>query len=457
MATSPRMEIRPQKGPQEKFAASSADFAIYGGSAGGGKTWSLLLEPLRHSANPEFGTVIFRRNSVQVRNEGGLWDESAKLYPIVGARPQESILQWRFPSGSKLKFAHLEHEKTKYDWQGSQIPLIGFDELTHFSRSQFLYMLSRNRSTCGVRPYMRATTNPDADSWVADFIRWWIDQDTGLAIPERSGVVRYFTTVSDEVIWGAGLQELLDRYSDLSPHDIKSFTFISASVFDNKILLAKDPGYLGNLKAQSLVERERLLGGNWKIRPSAGLYFKRSYFEIVDAAPADARRVRCWDLAATSADEGKTPDWTVGMRMSRDSQGLFYIEHIERMQASPEKVERAIANLAQSDGQATTIRIPQDPGQAGKAQAQYLTRQLAGFNIRTKRVTGDKVTRAMPASAQAEAGNIKIVRGAWNEAFIGEAENFPGGSKDDQVDTLSDCIEELTGGDIGDRPMIRRL
>ena len=448
------MQIRPQKGPQEKFAATPADFAIYGGSAGGGKTWSLLLEPLRHSGNPEFGTVIFRRNSVQVRNEGGLWDESAKLYPIIGARPQESILQWKFPSGAKLKFAHLEHEKTKYDWQGSQIPLISFDEQTHFSRSQFLYMLSRNRSTCGVRPYMRATTNPDADSWVADFIAWWIDQDTGLAIPERSGIVRFFTTISDEVIWGSSRLELLDRYPDLTPHDIKSFTFVSASIYDNKILLAKDPGYLGNLKAQSQVERERLLGGNWKIRPSAGLYFKRSYFEIVDAVPANDQKARCWDLAATSAAEGKTPDWTVGMKMSRSSNGIFYIEHIERLQASPEKVEQAISNMAEIDGESVTIRIPQDPGQAGKYQSQYLTRMLAGYNIRTKRVTGDKTTRAMPASAQAEAGNIKLLRGAWNEAFINEAENFPCGAKDDQIDTLSDCIDELSSGG---EPRIRRL
>jgi predicted phage terminase large subunit-like protein len=145
------------------------------------------------------------------------------------------------------------------------------------------------------------------------------------------------------------------------------------------------------------------------------------------------------------------------MLASRDSAGIFYIEHVERFQASPEKVERAILNMARSDGQATLVRLPQDPGQAGKAQAQYLARQLAGFNIRTKRVTGDKVTRAAPASAQAEAGNIKIVRGPWNEAFLSEVENFPGGGKDDQVDALSDCIEELIGGGIGDRPMIRRL
>ena len=90
-------------------------------------------------------------------------------------------------------------------------------------------------------------------------------------------------------------------------------------------------------------------------------------------------------------------------------------------------------------------------------QSRYLASKLAGYNVRTKRVTGDKVTRAMPASAQAEAGNIQLVRARWNEAFLREAENFPGGGKDDQIDTLSDCIEELTLGDVGDRPLVRRL
>jgi predicted phage terminase large subunit-like protein len=439
-------QIKPQPGPQEIFLSSPADFAVYGGAAGGGKTWALLLEPLRHIANSGFGAVIFRRNSVQVRNEGGLWDESAKLYPLIQAEPQESILQWKFPAGAKLKFAHLEHEKNKHDWQGSQIPFIGFDELTHFSMSQVFYMLSRNRSTCGVRPYVRATCNPDADSWVAQFIAWYIDQDTGLPIPERSGIIRWFTRRADEIIWGDNKEELLALYPDLTEHDVKSFTFIAANIYDNKILLEKDPGYLANLKAQSLVERERLLNGNWKIRPSAGLYFKRSYFEIIDAAPATTKRVRCWDLAATAAEDGKDPDWTVGMKASRDLSGIIYIEHVERMRESPEKVERAIINTAGSDGAETRIRLPEDPGQAGKSQARHLIRRLVGYTVKSKRVTGSKVTRAAPASSQAEAGNIKLVRGQWNEAFLAEAENFPptGNGHDDQIDALSDCVEELS-------------
>ena len=90
-------------------------------------------------------------------------------------------------------------ETTVYGWQGAQITLICFDELTHFSAHQFFYMVSRNRSTCGVRPYIRATCNPDADSWVADFLTWWIDPESGLPIPERAGVLRYFVRIAEKI------------------------------------------------------------------------------------------------------------------------------------------------------------------------------------------------------------------------------------------------------------------
>ncbi|MGB5048127.1 MAG: terminase family protein, partial [Caldilineaceae bacterium] len=172
------IEIRPQKGPQEDFLSSSADVVFYGGAAGGGKTWALLLEPLRHIGNENFSAVIFRRNSTQVRNPGGLWDESNELYPLVGAQDSESVLEWIFPSGAMVKFAHMEHEKTRLNWQGAQVPLIAFDELTHFTRKQFFYMFSRNRSTCGVRPYVRGTCNPvpeddETGGWLHEFVGWY--------------------------------------------------------------------------------------------------------------------------------------------------------------------------------------------------------------------------------------------------------------------------------------------
>ena len=140
------MIIEPQAGPQTTFFSTPADIAIYGGAAGSGKSFALLLEPLRHKNNPLFGGVIFRRNSTQVRNQGGLWDESMKLYPYCSAQPRQAFLDWVFPSGMKIKFAHLEYEITVLDWQGAQIPFIAFDELTHFTYTQFFYMMSRNRS-----------------------------------------------------------------------------------------------------------------------------------------------------------------------------------------------------------------------------------------------------------------------------------------------------------------------
>jgi predicted phage terminase large subunit-like protein len=426
-------EIRPQPGKQEAFLATAADIAIYGGAAGGGKSHALLMEPLRHIVNPKFGAVIFRRQMTDVLKEGGLWDTSGDLYGSLSAKANQQLHNYTFLSGARVSFG-----------QGAQIALLEFDELSHFTRSQFFYMLSRNRSLCGVKPYVRATTNPDADSWVAGFIGWWINPDTGLPIPQRSGVLRYFVRRGDDIIWGDSAKELAGAHPDVKESEVKSVTFIGSNIYDNKILLEKDLGYLGNLKALNLVDRERLLGGNWKIRPSAGLYFKRSYFEVIDAAPAGLKAVRRWDLAGTDAKEGTDPDWTVGLKLSRDAKGIFYVEHVERFHGSPKKVEAAISNIAASDGKDVTISIPQDPGQAGKAQSSYLVGQLAGYQVMSERETGDKVTRAGPASSQAEVGNIKVVRGAWNEAFFGELENFPSErGHDDQVDALAGAVNDI--------------
>lgn len=434
------VDIRPQAGPQERFLSSSADIVVYGGSAGSGKSWGLLMEPLRHvTTNHQFAAVFFRRNTTQIRNPGGLWDESRTLYPLLGAKPAKAVLEWRWPFGGLVKFAHLEHESTVYDWQGAQIPLICFDELTHFTKAQFFYMLSRNRSTCGVKPYIRATTNPDADSWVREFIAWWIDQETGFPIPERSGVIRWFVRVNDTLVWADTPEELRARFgSDAEP---KSVTFISAKLDDNKILLAKDPGYRANLMAQSAVERARLLGGNWKVRPAAGLYFQRSWVRVVDVAPLDLEIARGWDLAATEKTADNDPDATASAKIGRSrSTGRFIILHRTSMHGAPHKVETAIKNTASADGRGVIIRLPQDPGQAGKSQAQDLVSKLAGYTVRTARPTGDKIVRFSPFSAQCEAGNVDVLRGPWNDELFDALEAFPEAAHDDDVDACSEAF-----------------
>jgi predicted phage terminase large subunit-like protein len=405
-----------------------------------------LLEPLRHIHNPAFGGVIFRRTTTQIKVEGGLWDTAGDLYPLVSGRGLGQSLTWGFPSGAKIKFAHMEHEKNRLDWQGSQIPFIGFDELTHFTEKQFWYMVGRNRSTSGIAGYIRATTNPDPDSWVRKFIAWWIDDRTGLPNPKRAGVIRWFVRHNDEFVWGFEREELVARFG--AEAEPKSVTFIPASVFDNKILLLSDPSYLANLKALPLVEREQLLNGNWNVRPSAGMFFKRHYFGgFVEAAPAEvSARVRFWDRAAGEQKPGKDPDSTATVKLSRDLDGVYYIEHFERMFATPLAVDRAMVGTARQDGTNVSVGYQQDPGSAGVNEARSTAVKLDGFNVRYETKTGDKQTRCKPVSAQAEAGNIKMVKGPWNDDLLRELENFPEGRYDDGVDALTGAYEMIALG-----------
>lgn len=444
-------EIRPQPGPQTKFLRSAADIRIYGGGAGGGKTFGVLLDILRYTHNPLFGAVVFRRTTVQLKSEGGIWDESEQLYPLLGARGLRQQLEWRFPSGAKIKMSHLEHDKNRLDWQSAQIPYIAFEEICQFTSNQFWYLVSRNRSMSGVPGQIVGTCNPDPDSFVAKLIAWWIDQKTGYAIPNRSGVIRWFIRGKDDaLVWGFSPEELKEQFGeDCQP---QSLTFIKSTIFDNKIFMAKDPTYLAKLKALPKVERLQLLGegdqgGNWLVRPAAGMYFQTGYFEVVDAAPAEvAIRCRYWDRAASILLPGQDPDATAGVKVSRDHKGIFYIEHVSRMFASAHQVERAMKNTAKQDGTNCIVGYMQDPGSAGKGEAEATARALAGFIVKFAVATGDKETRAKPVSSQAEAGNIKIVKGDWNELFLRELENFPTGRFDDQVDGLSGAFDILVAG-----------
>ena len=289
--------------------------------------------------------------------------------------------------------------------------------------------------------------NPDADSWVARLIEWFIDQDNGLPIPERSGRLRYFVRVNDALVWADSPEELAEQYPDIPP---KSFTFIPATLSDNPALLKADPNYRANLLALPTVERERLLGGNWKIRPAAGLYFQRLWCPVVDAVPAELDVVRYWDMAATPKTAGNDPDWTVGVKMGRCRDGYFWLLDVVRLRAGPGEVEAALAATAAADGPRVRIGLPQDPGQAGKAQAAYLTRRLAGFSVTTTPETGSKVTRFGPASSQARAGNMRLLRRvAEDEAYISSLEAFPESRHDDDTDATAGAFNLLQAAGMG--------
>lgn len=446
-----KIELRPQQ-RQEQFLASSADIVIYGGAAGGGKSWSLLVEPLRHWENKGFGAVVFRRTISEITKEGGLWDEASKIYTLFGARKNENERRFQFPSGARVSFGHLQYEDTVNEWKSAQIALLEFDQLETFSQYQFLYMLSRNRSMCGVRPYVRATCNPEP-GWLADFLGWWTDDD-GYAIPERSGEMRWMVNTGEQIHWFDNKEDAEDAHPDIPP---KSVAFVLATVFDNQILLQKDPGYLANLKALPLIDRERLLGdaqrgGNWRIKPSAGKVFNRAWFKTVAAAPAGGVVVRRWDFAATAKELNKPdPDYTAScLLLSVD--GSYYILDVTADQIGPAEIDRRFENLVKQDaarfqqeGRKYMVRWENEPGSAGKRESWRMVKRLAGIDAKGLSSTGDKLTRAKPLAAQVEAGNVYLLAGAWNEMFLQHMHAQPDWPHDDIMDASSGAFQDLTG------------
>jgi predicted phage terminase large subunit-like protein len=454
LSDAPPIELRPQVGPQEDFLASPADIAIAGGAAGVGKTWGLLIEPLRHIDNPHFDAVIFRRTYTDIKKPGGLWDEASEIYPLLDAVPNQQDLKYAFPRGMSVTFAHMQHVKDRLDWKGAQIPLISFDQLEDFEEDQFWYLFSRNRSAkAGIRPYIRATCNPVPDDdqiggWLHKLITWWIDPESGYPIWERSGVLRWFVRIGDQIEWADSPDALRARFEDLADEDVqpKSLTFIPGLLKHNQALERADPGYRANLMALPFVERERLLGGNWKVKATAGKVFNRAWFKtLLSTVPMDVDRwVIFWDKAGTEG-AGK---YSAGVLMGRRANGRYVIANVVRGQWSAlnrEIVIQQTAEFYRANGLMVDIWLEQEPGSGGKESAESSVRNLAGFTVHAEQVTGDKVTRAGPFSAQAEAGNVDLVLAPWNEAFLTEAQNFDGvHGFSDQIDAASGAFNKLT-------------
>jgi predicted phage terminase large subunit-like protein len=176
-----------------------------------------------------------------------------------------------------------------------------------------------------------------------------------------------------------------------------------------------------------------------------GGLFPRERFEIVDAAPAGLRPVRFWDLAATQAAPGKDPDYTAGA-LAGIKDGVYYVLDMRRLRGEPKAVEDLLKQTAALDGRPVRIHIEQEGGSSGKiAIDHYLRYILVGYTATGETTDGkSKTLRADPVSSAAAAGNVKLVKGAWNAAFLDEIELFPNGAHDDQVDALSGAFGKLT-------------
>jgi predicted phage terminase large subunit-like protein len=446
--------ITPQPGPQTGFFASTADILVYGGAVFGGKTWALLADPTRWITRVNgYGAVCFRRQLKQVLNEGGLWDKAKEFYRPFRPEAIENPFRFTFPPfGNKIEFHHLNQASDVESWDGSEIPAVLWDELQHFEESQFWYIYSRNRSSCGVRPYMRATCNPvkRRDHWLRKLLSWWIDDESGWPIEERAGVIRYFLRISNVIHWADDPAELVERFpsppGEPDPEPT-SFTFIPATMDDNRIGLELDPGYRGRVQAQTESERLRM-SGNWNAQPSAGELMRREDFEIVEPAdvPFLRNQIRYWDRAGTLPHEGNPdPDWTAGARLSVDADGVIWILHIDRFRFEPQRVQKRIKLRTTIEKAEVVAVLERDPAQAGKAEISWYYEKFAGLPLEDtgKTPKKGKLTVWRPFASQARAGRVKLVRGDWNEAFLAEAESVIDGLSDDIHD---DQIDAVAGG-----------
>lgn len=178
-----------------------------------------------------------------------------------------------------------------------------------------------------------------------------------------------------------------------------------------------------------------------------GALFHANLITVRDMTPApqSGTSLRAWDLAATA---GSHADWTAGVLLHIATDRRLTVCDVVRLRGGPEVVEQAIVETAQRDGHLVRVSLPQDPGQAGKAQSQYLARLLSGWAVTTTRESGAKTTRAAPVAAQVNTGNVSMVRAPWNRGFIEELRTFPSGPHDDQVDALARAFNEIGGSNL---------
>ncbi len=375
--------------------------AFYGGSAGGGKSDALLMAALQYVDYPGYAALLARRTFKALTLPEALLDRARTWLGPTNARWQNDSSAWVFPSSAKLVFGYLEADRDVEQYQSAAFQFVGFDELTQFSEYQYRYMHSRTRrlvgSTIPIR--VRGASNPGSVG------HDWVKQ-------------RFITEGQ--------------QYGR---------PFIPATLDDNPFLDRET--YVKSLNNLDSITRQQLLNGDWSAR-HGGSKFRREWFGVVEAAPAEARMVRRWDLAATEARKGTDPDWTAGSLMAMSGQGLFYVKDIRHLRGTPGAVENLVRQTAQMDGRGVAIRMEQEPGSSGVNTIATYRKLLAGWDFNGVRSTGSKELRANPFASQVEAGNVKLVNGPWVKDFLDEAEVFPLGAHDDMLDATIGAFEDLT-------------
>ncbi len=348
---------------------------LYGGAAGGGKSSALLAAALQYVDVPGYSALLVRRTFRDLNQPDALIPRSKEWLSSTDARWNDNDHRWTFPSGATLTFGYLQHEDDKLQYQGAAFQFVGFDELTQFTETQYTYLFSRcRRPRAGTSSALlaevplrvRAASNPGGPGH--EFVR------------QRFGIYRNDEDAPDA--------PLICHRPDWPQKRI----FIPAALRDNPHLDAES--YVENLDELDHHTRRQLLDGDWDSKPPGDL-FRREWFEIVDELPdGPVQWVRFWDMAATEPSErNPDPDWTVGLKLGRTRDNVFYVADVRRLRGTPGRVREAIKQAAREDGPAVAIRMEQEPGSSGKTAIDGYVRDadLLRFNLRGQTVDRQEV------------------------------------------------------------------
>lgn len=447
-------------GAQAEFLACDAFESLFGGAAGPGKTDCLLADGLRLVESPHYHGILFRRTFPELEAE--VIPRSRELVPRIRGleKSRWARNRWTFPSKARFTFSHLERDEDVNKHRSAEYQLICFDELTTFTEKQYLFLLTRLRSSHALPCRARSGSNPGGPGHEWVFKRWraWLDpeykivnwRELGLSGPKpQAGEALWYVTHPDtgEEVWvPRGTPGALSR------------CFHPAKLEDNPALGGATGTYAATLNAQDPLTRKQLREGDWTARAAPKTFFNRDWMPVVDRIPPEAarrvRRVRWWDRAATEEARGKDPDFTAGPLLAYDEvDDIFYIEALEHFRAAPAGVRSRILRTAEDDGFKVEIALPQDPGSAGVFEVQEYLRALTGYPVSLHKETGDKMSYAKALSAVVAPqpgqtyGRFRVVRGPWNGVLFGELEAYPDpNAHDDIVDGVAKGFRVLILG-----------
>lgn len=436
--------VTPQSPFQEKYLQSDARILVAGGAAGSSKSHIGLMRHLRWMHDPQYRGFCIRKNSTAIMKSGGLFDAAIDLYSKVDdIKIQLKNQRIVFSSGASVSFSHYENDNAAQLYQGLELSNVFYDEADHASEANIWWLISRLRTKAKMNPSIWLTANPNPDSYLFDWVKWWLypegHPDYGLPDPEKNGKIRWIVRKGGTIFWGDSKEEMIMRYGnpDLPvdhPRQVRplSFQVLLGTIYDNPWLIENQPEYLASLEALPDVERRRLLLGDWTAREQSSTHFLRTWVQedIVEPPASEiVKTVRAYDFAGTLKSGGNpSPDYFACSKVSRLKDGSYFVHDIQRTRIRFGEWENFILTIAYQDGPKVDIVLPEDPNPAAKAATKLLARSIAekGFYVRTVRSSSSKLDRFRPFSSLAMNGHVKFLRncGTDHENKIYNDSNF---------------------------------